>query len=428
MTAIGDTAARAVSLHDAAPPSAGPTPRYRWVILFVVWLGFLMSVIDRLIWTTVSGVAAGSYGLSIAALGIFVTAFYVGYVVSNALTGLACDWIGPRRMLVIALVPLGLLTMSFGLTTSLAAGLVLQALMGLTAGADFTAGVKLITSWFGVSDRGRAMGLFMTATSLGVVATNAVVPRLLEYVAWPTVYLGAGLGTLALGVTCYVVLRDNPDGTPTAAAEWGDLRAMLRSRQFVFVTLAGLGGVWGTWGIHLLGKCADDPQPAFIPRFGGWGDRRLRHRGDRQQARDRRPVRLSGRPAQVSRHARPVPVRRAARLHQHPDQPYRAVDRGAAAGCRRVLLLPTAKRDGGRGGREGCRIRGGDFQLDRLYRHGDRSNRCRGRLPEHRFLPGRVRHPRGRPIVRRALHVRDARHRCDTAAAHRSFRLTTAKP
>ena len=28
---------------------------YRWVILAVVWFGFLLSFVDRLIWTSVSG-------------------------------------------------------------------------------------------------------------------------------------------------------------------------------------------------------------------------------------------------------------------------------------------------------------------------------------------------------------------------------------
>ena len=72
---------------------------YRWVILAVVWFGFLLSFVDRLIWTSVSGVAAPSFGLSVAALGSFVTSFYVGYVVSQALTGYLTDRLGARRLL-----------------------------------------------------------------------------------------------------------------------------------------------------------------------------------------------------------------------------------------------------------------------------------------------------------------------------------------
>lgn len=221
---------------------------YRWLILVMAWLGYLISFVDRLIWTTVNSQAAGSYGLPLAALAVFVTAFYAGYVVSQALTGILADWFGPRLMLAAALVPLGLLTFAFGSTTSLTAGLVLQALMGLAAGADFAAGVKLIVSWFGVQERGRAMGLYMTATSLGVVLTNAIVPQALQVVAWPTVYHGAGAATSVLGVLCWLLLRDNPSGATLPSLNWRDFRVVMGSRQFIFVVLAGAGGVWGTWG------------------------------------------------------------------------------------------------------------------------------------------------------------------------------------
>ena len=233
-----------------APPArvALQTGHYRWLILVVVWLSYLVSFIDRLIWTSVGTLASSSYGLSLATLGIFVTAFYAGYVISQAVTGLVSDWIGARLMLTTALVPLGLLTFAFGSSTSLTFGLLLQALMGLAAGADYAAGVKLIVSWFGVRQRGRAMGLYMTATSLGVVVTNAVVPQALQMMAWTSVYHIAGVITCALGVICYLLLRDNPGGAPPSVLDWQDLRVVLRSRQYLLIVLAGTGGVWGTWG------------------------------------------------------------------------------------------------------------------------------------------------------------------------------------
>jgi len=53
---------------------------YRWVILLVTWAAFLLSFIDRLAWGNVAVSVGASLGMSIAALGVFVTAFYVGYV------------------------------------------------------------------------------------------------------------------------------------------------------------------------------------------------------------------------------------------------------------------------------------------------------------------------------------------------------------
>jgi len=240
-----------MSAATIAPAAKTATNPYRWVILLMVWLGYLLSFVDRLIWTSVGSAAANSYGLSLASLGLFVTAFYGGYVASTALTGFGADKVGPRLMLTAALIPLGLATFCFGYTTSITAGFVLQALMGLMAGADFSAGVKLIMAWFRRTERGRAMGIFMTATSLGVVVTNAVVPRLMQVMDWQSVYHAAGLLTTGFGVLCYLVLRDNPNGDPAGGVDWREIGRLVRNPQYVWVVIAGFGGVWGAWGFAI---------------------------------------------------------------------------------------------------------------------------------------------------------------------------------
>ncbi|HEY2020836.1 MFS transporter [Paraburkholderia sp.] len=96
-------------------------------------------------------------------------------MVANIVGGILTEFFGGRLMLTLALLPLGVLTFSFGFTQSLAFGIVIQATMGFAAGADYSAGMKIIPAWF-TRDRGRAMGLYTTATSLAVVLANAIVP------------------------------------------------------------------------------------------------------------------------------------------------------------------------------------------------------------------------------------------------------------
>lgn len=74
-----------VQEHAGAAGAASP---YRWVILFIVWIAFLLTFIDRLAWANVAVSVGESFGLTIAALGVFVTAFYVGYVTHHDLRGL----------------------------------------------------------------------------------------------------------------------------------------------------------------------------------------------------------------------------------------------------------------------------------------------------------------------------------------------------
>jgi sugar phosphate permease len=257
------------NLAQSAGARVDDRPLYRWVILLIAWAGFLISMADRLIWTNISGLAAASFGLSVAELGAFVTAFYVGYVVSQALTGLMSDYIGPRLMLTLALIPLGVFTFAFGNTTTMTGAIVLQILMGLTAGADLAAGIKLIVSWFTLHDRGRAMGLFMTATSLGVVATNFVVPRLLSVMSWMAIYHVFGIAISIFGVICYLAVRDNPGGVPTKPIAWGEALHLVSNKQWLFVALAGFGGVWGTWGFAIWASALMTRGLHFSPILAG---------------------------------------------------------------------------------------------------------------------------------------------------------------
>jgi predicted MFS family arabinose efflux permease len=220
---------------------------YRWVILAVAWGALLMAFVDRLAWANLAVQVGGSLGMPIAELGIFVTAFYVGYVGSNALGGVATDWLGPSRMLVFAMFPLGVCTFLFSFTSSVALGLVLQLLMGLAAGADYSASVKLAATWFEFRLRGRAMGLLITASSVAVVLTNATVPTLSAWLGWTGTYRLLGLITVLIGALCWLVLRDAPHSS-NASVKKPPVSTLVRNRDLMLLSLVGFGALWGTWG------------------------------------------------------------------------------------------------------------------------------------------------------------------------------------
>jgi len=64
-----------------------------------------MAFVDRLAWANLSTQVGEAWGLPVAGLGIFVAAFYVGYVGANVLGGLGTDKLGPSRMLTYACYP-----------------------------------------------------------------------------------------------------------------------------------------------------------------------------------------------------------------------------------------------------------------------------------------------------------------------------------
>jgi ACS family glucarate transporter-like MFS transporter len=103
-------------------PRVVEVERYRWIVLLIAWLSFLISFIDRLTWANVAVSAGASLGLSVAELGVFVTAFYAGYVICNGLGGIASDRVGGRLTLAVSMLTLGVCTFLFGFTKSIFMG------------------------------------------------------------------------------------------------------------------------------------------------------------------------------------------------------------------------------------------------------------------------------------------------------------------
>ncbi|MGW2207475.1 MFS transporter [Streptomyces sp. NPDC001774] len=218
-------------------------------MLLLSWAAFTMTAVDRSTWGPASVSVGEHFGVSLAGLGVFATGYYIGYVVSNACGGVLTDWIGGRVVLSSTLFAAGGFMILFGETSSAALGITFQACIGVFAGCDYSAGVKLISQWFGPASRGFALGVFMTATSLGTVIANAVVPGLIEASGWRASYHVFGISSMVVAVLCSVFLRNGTGaGTGAEPGRLPRLGPLLRNRDLVFLGLAGFGGLWGTYG------------------------------------------------------------------------------------------------------------------------------------------------------------------------------------
>jgi sugar phosphate permease len=243
-------------------------PAYRWVVLFVVWMAFLLSSVDRVAWGTVAAPVGHTLGISTAMLGVFVTAFYVGYVVANVVGGIITDTIGGKRALVWALIPLGIATFCFSFTRNLTTGIWIQVIMGLAAGADYSAGVKILVSWFG-KDRGRALGIFSTATSLAVVIANLTVPPLQKMLSWEFAFRTLGTITFLWAIVCFFLLRDSPLKIPYARITREEIGHLVKNPNLILLSFAGCGALWATVGFSAWGNALMTKQYGIPPVVAG---------------------------------------------------------------------------------------------------------------------------------------------------------------
>lgn len=226
-----------------------PHPR-RWLILALAWAAFTMTSLDRSVWGPAAPSVGQELGVALASLGVFATCYYVGYVVSNVLGGLASDAFGPRVVLTASMILAGAGMMLFGSVESFALGLAAQGAVGVFAGADYSAGATSIARWFTGRERTIAVGLYTTATSLGTVVANLVVPTMIAENGWRLSYHLFGAISIALGVVIALLHRNRPPGAALfeRAVRAPRIGAVLTNRDLLILGLAGFLSLWGTYG------------------------------------------------------------------------------------------------------------------------------------------------------------------------------------
>ncbi|MFG1374319.1 MFS transporter [Xanthobacter oligotrophicus] len=224
--------------------------RYRWGVLAICWLGFTLTSVDRSAWGPSALFIGQDLGVPLASLGVFATAYYAGYVFSNVAGGYFSDKIGGRALIAISLIGAGIFMVLFGSTKSSGVGIAVQGAIGLFAGAEYGAGVKLLASWFRPRELGKVMGIYTSATALGVLIANTIVPRLINAFDWTTSYHTFGSISIVTGIICYFLLRPGP--VRIEVAQSGGSRSKLRvlagNRNLMLLALSGFGGFWGTYG------------------------------------------------------------------------------------------------------------------------------------------------------------------------------------
>ena len=263
------------------PQEALPARTPAWLIGLCA-SRLLLSVIFNA-YAGVMPLVQAAWGMSAARAATIQSAWHLGYLVSLFVVGMLADRYGPRRTYLVSSLLAATVAVAFALGShGYLSALTLYGLAGLCSGGSYTPGLALIFQHVGPCDRGRAMGWFLAASSLGYAAALGIVSALVSVAGWRIalvvsagcVVLGAGIGWLAL--------RRLADPAPGAdappTAPWRAIGETLRDRTamtcnwaytfhcwelFVvwgwlpsFLAAAGASGAEGrgaSWGIGVAG-------------------------------------------------------------------------------------------------------------------------------------------------------------------------------
>ena len=197
------------------------------------------------------GLLKHDWGLSSAQAGLIQSAWHAGYLVSLFAVGFLADRYGAKRIFLAASVAACASGLAFSLfADGFVSALLLHGLAGLFSGGSYTPGLTLVSERFPAVRRGRMMGYYLAAASLGYALSLWLSSVLVVTAGWRAALLACALGPVAASLLSAWVLRStrnvvHPSGYSNplrALAEvWRNKPAMLVVWAYVFHSWELLG-------------------------------------------------------------------------------------------------------------------------------------------------------------------------------------------
>jgi MFS family permease len=240
-------------------PSSNSRSDAAWLYeLCLARVGFAMM------FTAYSGVLPllrADWNMSAGEAGLVQSAWHVGYLVSLFAAGFLSDRFGARRTFLAGNLLAAAAAMLFALfTDGFLSALLLHGLLGLCSGSSYTPGLTLIAERFSSQVRGRAMGFYLAAASLGYAVALLLGGSLVAAIGWRGVFIATACGPLAAACLSFHTLRRTPNVVHPAPAGMGigpSLLEVWRNRPAMRMTWAYVFHSW-----ELLGMWAW--LPAFL--------------------------------------------------------------------------------------------------------------------------------------------------------------------
>jgi sugar phosphate permease len=187
---------------------------YGWVVIFT---GLLVTIgahgFGRMSYTLILPAMRDGLGFTYTQLGLLEMGNFVGYLFMAIVGGLLAAHFGPRRIIALALVLMGLTLSGMGLVQSFGSALALRTLTGIGNGAAYVPAMSLGAVWFSARLRGLATGIVTAGIGAGTMIAGIAVPAILGTFTsqgWRYAWYTLGGAVLMIAAAAALLLRSRP--------------------------------------------------------------------------------------------------------------------------------------------------------------------------------------------------------------------------
>ena len=250
----------------------GRAGRLRWWIGGLLFVSTVINYIDRQTLSVLAPFLKEEYRWTNEQFALVVIAFRAAYSVGQTVSGRLIDRVGTRRGLTVTVIWYSIASMLTALAGGLRSFAFFRFLLGAGESANWPAATKAVSEWFPKRERGWAVALFDSGSSIGGAVAPFIVLGLYKYFGgWRPAFLITGtLGFLWL--VAWRLVYHPPETHPRISPEEREMilgdklaeeRAEGRDAGGARAGWRELLGLRRTWGV-IAARTLTDPVWFFI--------------------------------------------------------------------------------------------------------------------------------------------------------------------
>jgi predicted MFS family arabinose efflux permease len=197
-------------------------------------LGYFLSYVFRTVNSVIAPDLVADTGLTAADLGLLTSAFFLAFALAQLPLGLLLDRFGPRRVEAALLLVAAVGCLLFAVGPDLVSLTIARAAIGLGVSGCMMASFKAFVQWFPTQRLALANACLLAFGATGAMAATTPVEWLLGFTDWRTLFIGLGLGCVAVALLLIGVAPAHPERPADKGlrAQLGGLATVFRDRYF----------------------------------------------------------------------------------------------------------------------------------------------------------------------------------------------------
>ncbi len=241
------------------------TPRVKRIQNVSLLLMFIIGVVnymDRGTLSVANPLIRNELGLSLAEMGVLLSAFLWPYAFTLLLAGGLADRLKPRRVLTISLIVWSIAQGAAGFIASYGQFLVARAVLGVGEAPMFPTAARVVKDWYHEGDQALGVGIWNGSASLGTAISPILLTPIMLVFGWRWMFVLMAVLGIVLAAVWYAVYRDLDSETLTetdrhylypegVAPEVHSVHAAAWGKLFSFRTTWGL--ILGFFGNVYIG-------------------------------------------------------------------------------------------------------------------------------------------------------------------------------